>query len=186
MISQVDILSNGIPLSDSSVDCIITDPPYDLDQKQKAFVHSEFLRVCRGDILVFSPPENQWVFDDLSRYLFWVKPTSTKNISRNYSRFVEMIFLYKRSQVWNTDLFWANYTGVYHDVVTGKQLHPFEKPLSLIERFVQIHTNSDDTILDPFCGSGTTLLAAKRYGRDYIGYDNSEQYIESSKERLNG
>lgn len=171
MITVADIILAGIPLEDKSVDFVLTDLPYDLSRDEQTFVHKEFLRVCRGDILVFSPPENQWVFPELSRYLFWIKPTSTKNFSRNYGRFVEMLFLYKRSSTWNNSLHWSNYTGVYDDKVIGHSTHPHEKPLSLLERFILLHTNLNDIVLDPFCGSGTTLIAAQRCKRRAIGFD---------------
>jgi len=61
---------------DQSVDFLFTDPPYDFKYETKLALHNEFIRVSRGSVLVFSPPENQWVFPDISRYLFWVKPTS--------------------------------------------------------------------------------------------------------------
>jgi DNA modification methylase len=123
---------------------------------------------------------------NLTTRLFWIKPISTKNTSKNYGRFVEIIYFYRGAvPVWNTGLNWANYTGVYHDMVIGETTHPYEKPLSLIERFVRLHSHPGHIVLDPFCGSGTTLLAAKRLGRNYIGYDNIQENIELSKRRLN-
>ena len=148
----------------ASVDFILTDPPYNLSQSDKELLHNEFLRICKGDIIVFSPPENQWVFPD-ARFLFWVKATSTKNYSRSYGRFVEMLFWYRRGEVWNTNLNWSNYVGVYDDKVVGLSGHPFEKPLSLLERFILIHTNPGDMVCDPFAGSGNALKIAKRLGR---------------------
>ena len=47
--------------------------------------------------------------------------------------------------------------------------HPTQKPLALMERIVNIFSNPTDVILDPFMGSGTTLVAAKKLGRNYIG-----------------
>lgn len=171
-IIQHDSLTSW-PVQDQSVDCIIMDPPYDLTEAQKTFVQSEALRVCKGDLLVFSPPENEWVFPDLTRKLFWIKPTSTKNYSKNYGRFVEMIFLYKRNKVWNSTLMWHNYTGVYLDTLVEPRVHEFQKPSSLLERFIHIHTNKGDLILDPFAGSGSTLRAAERLERRTMGFDSN-------------
>lgn len=169
-IGKVNIIS-GLPLEDNSIDLIVTDPPYEFNETQKSLAHKEMLRVCRGDIIVFSPPENQWVFPNLTRYMFWIKTPSTKNYSKNYGRFVEMIFLYKRSRTWNTEYNWSNYTGVYSDLVVGESEHPHEKPKSLIERFILIHSNPGDIVLDPFAGSGTTLKAADWLERIGIGFD---------------
>ena len=183
-VSQNDSVAR-IPLPDQSIDLIITDPPYNLTSEAKARVHSEMVRVCRGDIIVFSPPENAWEFPGLTSRLFWVKSPSTKNYTKNYGRFVEMIFYYRRgASVWNKNLKWSNYTGVYEDIVVGDTGHEHEKPLSLIERFVRIHSTPKQVILDPFCGSGTTLVAAKNLGRHYVGFDINGELVEKVKERL--
>ena len=62
--------------------------------------------------------------------------------------------------------------------------HPTQKPLYLLERIIQASTSEGELILDPFCGSSTTGVAAKRLGRKYIGIDNVQEYIELSIRRL--
>jgi DNA modification methylase len=62
--------------------------------------------------------------------------------------------------------------------------HPTIKPLNLMARFIQWHTAPNDLILDPFCGSGTTCVAAKMLGRRFIGIDISEEYCEIARQRL--
>lgn len=52
--------------------------------------------------------------------------------------------------------------------------HPTQKPLELLLSFVELFTNKGDTIIDPYCGSGTTLQAAKMLGRNAIGIDQDE------------
>ena len=63
--------------------------------------------------------------------------------------------------------------------------HPTQKPLSLMERIVTIYSNVGDTVLDPFMGSGTTLVASKKLNRNYIGADNSKDFYELTMKRLN-
>jgi site-specific DNA-methyltransferase (adenine-specific) len=62
--------------------------------------------------------------------------------------------------------------------------YPTQKPILLIEKILEIATDKGDVVLDPFCGSGTTLVAAKMMGRHYIGIDVSEDAISLSKSRL--
>jgi len=62
--------------------------------------------------------------------------------------------------------------------------HPTQKPLYLLEKIILSSTNEGDLILDPFCGSSTTGVAAKMHHRKYIGIDKELEYIELSKRRL--
>ena len=158
-------------LEDQSVDMILTDPPYDLTTHRIHWLHSEFRRICRGTIVVFMPPENQWVFP-ANQYLFWIKPISTKNTSKSYSRFVEMLFVYNNGvTTWNSKRHWSQYTNVFTDLVDDIRLHPYRKPPSLIERLIINHTYIGDTVLDPFCGSDVVGDVCERLKRNSISID---------------
>ena len=62
--------------------------------------------------------------------------------------------------------------------------YPTQKPLLLLERIIELTTDKNDIVLDPFCGSGTTCVAAKLLNRNYIGIDKSIEAIELSKSRI--
>ena len=62
--------------------------------------------------------------------------------------------------------------------------HPTQKPLALMQWCLQKYSKRGDTILDPFMGSGTTLLAAKALGIDATGIEINEQYCEIARRRL--
>lgn len=62
--------------------------------------------------------------------------------------------------------------------------HPTQKPLYLLERIIAASTNEGDIILDPFCGSSTTGVAAKQLNRKYVGIDKELEYIELSLKRI--
>lgn len=62
--------------------------------------------------------------------------------------------------------------------------HPTEKPLALMIELVEKFTNPGDLILDPFCGSGSTGVAAIRLGRRFIGYEKNPEYANLARERL--
>ena len=62
--------------------------------------------------------------------------------------------------------------------------HPTQKPEALIERIICAASNADDTVLDPFLGSGTTARVAKVLGRNSIGFDINPDYVEMSRQRL--
>lgn len=172
-------------LGDKSIDLILTDPPYHLGITEKMILHAEFKRICRGAIVVFMPPENQWLHP-AQHYLFWIKPISTKNTSKSYSRFVEMIFVYEVT-TWNNDRHWSQYTNVFTDLVDDTSKHGYRKPPSLIERLIRNHTNPGDFILDPFAGSGVVAEVADRLGRGHLSIDidpRNEPTWELNKELL--
>ncbi|MGO9119181.1 MAG: DNA-methyltransferase [Desulfomonilaceae bacterium] len=62
--------------------------------------------------------------------------------------------------------------------------HPSPFPLELPHRLIQLYSFKGDTVLDPFCGSGTTCVAALESDRNYIGYDVVPQYCELARNRI--
>jgi len=65
--------------------------------------------------------------------------------------------------------------------VFGK--HPAQKPVELLERILLASTEEGDLVLDPFCGSGTTGIAAARLGRMFVGIDVEGPFLEKAKKR---
>lgn len=62
--------------------------------------------------------------------------------------------------------------------------YPTQKPVLLLERIISLVTDTGDSVLDPFCGSGTTLVAAKLLGRHFTGIDVSADAVSLSRKRL--
>ena len=62
--------------------------------------------------------------------------------------------------------------------------HPTIKPEKLMEWLIKLLTKEGDTVLDCFMGSGTTGVAAKRLGRDFIGIEKSSEYCAAAKKRI--
>ncbi len=71
------------------------------------------------------------------------------------------------------------------NVVERNTLHPTQKPLELLEYLVETYTNKNDTILDNTMGSGTTMVACKKLGRNGIGIEKEEKYFKTAQERVN-
>ena len=67
----------------------------------------------------------------------------------------------------------------------NKNNHPTVKPIALMEYLIKMVTQKGGIVLDPFAGSGSTLVAAKQNGYQYIGIEMTEEYIPISKARLN-
>lgn len=83
-----------------------------------------------------------------------------------------------------------NGAGVVHNVFTHKspspqqRIHPTQKPLGLMNQFVEMFSQEGDTVLDPFAGSGTMLIAAAQNGRRGIGYEASDEHYQAACRRI--
>ena len=81
--------------------------------------------------------------------------------------------------------------NIWHDIEPVSKFkkewrgYPTQKPLRLLERIIQISSNPKDTVLDPFCGSGTTLVAASNLGRKFIGIDRNPAACKIARLRVN-
>lgn len=76
------------------------------------------------------------------------------------------------------------YDGSNDQQQPKKNIHPTVKPLKLMSWLVTLLTRPKDTVLDPFCGSGTTLLAAQMLKRNWIGIELNKEYVELAEARL--
>jgi len=66
----------------------------------------------------------------------------------------------------------------------GKKVHSTQKPESLLHRVLLASTNKDDLVFDPFLGTGTTAVVAKKLGRNYFGIEKEKKYFRTAKQRL--
>jgi modification methylase len=67
----------------------------------------------------------------------------------------------------------------------GKKVHSTQKPESLLHRIILATTNKGDSIFDPFLGTGTTAVVAKKLGRKYYGIEKDIKYFKAANERIN-
>ena len=66
----------------------------------------------------------------------------------------------------------------------GKKVHSTQKPESLLHRILLASTNKGDFVFDPFLGTGTTAVVAKKLGRNYFGIEREKKYFKTAKQRL--
>lgn len=62
--------------------------------------------------------------------------------------------------------------------------HPTQKPEQLMAHFVEVLSDEGDTVMDPFMGSGTTGVVAKRFNRNFIGIELDKDYFEAATKRI--
>lgn len=97
--------------------------------------------------------------------------------------------LYHGVGAYNESAF-LKYTGSPENVLRCKfapkesGLHSAQKPVSLMQTLIELTTLEGQLVFDPFCGSGSTLVAAKNLNREYLGFDISSEYVEIATRRL--
>ncbi|MGQ5708928.1 DNA-methyltransferase [Lactobacillus sp. PSON] len=110
-----------------------------------------------------------------SETIIWAKKNGGRHIF-NYNDIVSLNEGHQLTDVWITP------------TINKKEkkfgYHPTQKPLSLIKRIIQCSATADSIILDPFVGSGTTLVAARALNIRCIGIDQSKKYLKIAKRRL--
>jgi len=77
---------------------------------------------------------------------------------------------------------WTDIHRIKHNKYRDE--HPCQLPIHLLERIILMSTDENDIVLDPFVGTGTTVIAAKRLGRKYVGIDVDEKYVNITKKKL--
>ena len=79
---------------------------------------------------------------------------------------------------------WTKSIWTFPAVNAKKIGHPAPFPIELPHRLINLYSYEGDVILDPFCGSGTTCIAAIQNNRNYIGYDINQDYIDLAEDRI--
>jgi site-specific DNA-methyltransferase (adenine-specific) len=77
---------------------------------------------------------------------------------------------------------WTDIHRVKHNKYRDE--HPCQLPIHLIERIILMSTDEGDIVFDPFSGTGTTAIAAKRLGRNFIGFELDKEYVSISENKL--
>lgn len=118
--------------------------------------------------------------------LVWEKPVSIINKNR-YSQNLEYIVrVYDYGTALNRLENNTLYNRVDHTIPElGKdKLHPTQKPLSAVMKYILLSSNEGDTILDPFMGSGTTAIACIKEHRHFIGFELNKEYFDKAQQRI--
>ena len=198
-IIQGDCLEVMADWPDGAVDLVLTDPPYgiglsshgQITMTRKPVIGDENQDVGRKVLLwcekaglptiAFSSPKKPWP-GQWRQHLVWNKGGA---VGGGGDLGTCWKFSWETIQVARTGtLNGCRQEAVLRYPVSQRDFHwhPNQKPVGLLTYL--IWKTGAQVILDPFCGSGSTCVAAKMLGRDYIGIDISSEYVAIARERL--
>ena len=184
------------------VDLILTDPPYnakDIGTKHKKYENQimqipnkEYKKFCKqwftkckklSKNIVFTPGQiNCWFYPQPKWMICCHKPAAVSfNLMGGYNAWEPILIYGKPTQRINQDYILCNTLNFNKG---AEKDHPCPKPIKLIHFLMQSFSFPEQTILDPFLGSGTSLIAAKNLGRKGIGIEQEEKYCEIAAKRL--
>ena len=199
-VNCMDCLELMAQMPDKCVDLVLTDPPYGINadkgvggfgssktdkhyednwdnQRPNKKIFDEILRVSKNAIIFggsfftdILPVGNHWIVWDKTGGIKFQNPFS------------------------DCELAWTNinkkiikkYIVIQQGFIAEERerFHPTQKPISLMEKIIMDYSKDDDLILDPFAGGGSTLVACKNSGRNFIGIEISPKYCDIAEARI--
>ena len=189
-------------LPDGSVDFVLTDPPYMVSYRDRSDrtiagddradwlrpAFAQIYRVLRPDSFCISfygwhqadKFLSAWRaagFQPVGHMVFVKRYASSERFLRYHH---EQAYLLAKGRHTPRALL----SDVFQWRYTGNTRHPTEKPVSSLIPLVYAFTGQDDIVLDPFCGAGSTLVAAKILGRQFVGIEVNAQHAKTAQGRL--
>ncbi len=214
MLNDIDLrcgdcleLMKDIP--DGSIDLVLTDPPYGINfvsnhrkRKYDAIKNDnvltwiddfvdELYRILKANTAVycFCSWHNIDVFKTtfekkfkIKNIIVWEKNnTSMGDLKGSYAPKHEfVIFAHKGRRILNG----FRYADIIKAKRTGNKYHPTEKPIDLLEIFINESSNQGEVVFDPFMGSGSAGVACVNTGRKFIGMELDKQYFDIAANRI--
>ena len=186
-----DCLEVMAGVKDGCVDAVVTDPPYGLPggvafttaERALLIIHWE----CAAVILDWRNPlrgprkvgELVWEYGWVSGYRAKAKSGVCHTHNTIHLLGKPDSFHFTNGSIIKRE---PGFSSPRHCSFAAKTGHPYEKPVALMEFLIE--RIDAGIILDPFCGSGTTCLAAKKLGRRYVGIEIDPGYAEIARERV--
>jgi len=190
-----DCLEAMKDIPDKSIDLVLTDPPYGVDLEYDIYKDTEenFLNLMKGFIpeakrvakMTIFPfvriGRMKWLYNNFEPdwWIVWDKGSPGIRCPIGFNDY-ELLAVYGKNNPTNMhDIFRQS-----NIEAKGNYGHPCPKSVKWAEWLISRASKEGDTILDPFIGSGTTAVAAKRLKRNYIGIEISPEYCKIAEERI--
>ena len=193
-------------IPDNSIDLVVTDPPYKVSQNYGGGTDPDNLMNV-ASILKIIPELSRVLKDGRFAVFFYdnrILPFLFEGVRGTELCYKKSIYLYRRWGNANRWMGWMQCTDpicffvkghdkplhvdvkgkVKHDCYIKKSPerietgHPAQKPLQILKDIIFWCSNKGDIILDPYCGSGTTIIAAEQLERKFIGIEIEQKYVD--------
>jgi len=210
-IYNMDCIEGMEQIADSSIDLIITDPPYttptitafgrekvrnvaDLSI-QETYVKTlkrEFERILKPDAPIFMFCDDNYYPSIFRAFYNWNNTQMLTwdkgriGMGKPFRKRHELIFYANRQSIdyHRTEGITHYPTVLNYKPVGSEKVHGAQKPVDLIADLIKGFSVEGSVVLDCFMGSGTTAVAASKTGRQYIGFELNEEYVEIANKRL--
>lgn len=174
----------------------------DFGEWDKGFNQEEWLKeACLkvrkgGSAVIFNDYKNIGIMTNIlesngfvvKELILWKKPNPMpRNRDRLYVTTIEVALWAVKGKGWTFNRQKDTYENAIFEAPTvshKQRIHTTQKPVSVIESLLKIHSNEGDTILDCFMGSGTTAVACLNTNRNYIGFELDKEYHELATQRV--
>ena len=188
-------------LPDESIDLIITDPPYGTKTNPRdSYMVGEF-----SNILPLVLPELYRVLKKNGAIYMFTSWSLMGDWFLRLQQFFKMqnILIWdkqKHSGCYSTQSWFFSWEGIFFgikgkrkiinhnfDVLRSEEKKPkkaMQKPVDIIQKIIKSSANEGDLILDPFMGSGSTAIACRREGKNFIGIEINKEFVDLANERL--
>ena len=198
---QGDCLEVMKDIPDKSIDCVITDPPYGTKTDQRdTFMVGEF-----SNVMPLILPEIFRVLKDDGAFYCFISWTQMSDWLLRYQRYFKLqnILIWdkqKHSGCYSSQSWQFTYEGIFFGIKGKRKIRKYQrdilkseengrrvamqKPVDIIKQMIEASTDKGMTILDPFAGTGSTLVACKEMNRNYIGIEISPEYCDIIKQRV--
>jgi len=188
-------------LPDNSIDAIVTDPPYGIqkgkiegDESLETFKKSipEFYRLLKDNSFCAVFTSIKYIPDILTdfksnkfqyewEYICYVNNGMVRG-RMGFSCFMPVLIFTKRGGRIKAQL--RDVCELSAGIEVKTRLHPYQKDVRFIKPLLKSITPPGGIVLDPFSGSGSTLIAAKQEGFNYLGIELNPEYVEIANTRL--
>jgi DNA modification methylase len=197
-----DCLNNLKNMEDKCVDIIFTDPPYNANKKYDGYEDNlkdeeyfswmtEIIKQCKrvskkGIIFYVGGNLTKKYFDlipdaNLIIVLKRAAGVCKKNLAMQYHSIFTTVIPVKRTRnLWED----VRLPGEGYFFKEKRYDNPGLTSQKLVEKVLDSFTNNGDLILDPFMGTGTTAIACKLMGRNYLGFEQSQKYCDIAESRI--